>query len=272
MPRILVIGNAMPETVRRAETGASALRIGGVGAIMAQELHRCGLNVTLLAAVSDDEPGRASQNLLQRQPFAVSAAPAAGTAGHTDVLTTAGEPHEVDALYPTISWAEIGAAADHLIPQHEWVAADCNLDSGALRRIARRARPGRLVINGTAPDRCHHILSTGDFPKAAVTLNRDEAGRLRRLTNSDDDAATLARRLNTRCLLITAGAAGWLLVSGSRVSRRPAVPVPPDTDFIGAGDAATAGLLYALATGKKPAPQIDNAIRRRLEHNRLPAS
>ena len=115
-------------------------------------------------------------------------------------------------------------------------------------------------------------MSTGDFPKAAVTLNRSEAGILRRLTNSGDDVATLAHRLNARWLLITAGAAGWLLVSGSRVSRHPAVPVPPDTDFIGAGDAATAGLLYALATGKEPAPQIDNAIRRRLEYNRLPAT
>ena len=272
MPRILVIGNAMAETVRRAENGVSSRRIGGVGAIMAQELHRCGLDVTLLAAVSSDEPGRAAQNLLQQLPFAVRMAPAAGTVGYTEVLTTQGEPQEVDAVYPTISWAEIGAVAGRLLPQYDWVAADCNLESDALRQIVCRARVGRLVINGTAPDRCRHILSTGDFSKAAVTLNRGEAGILRRLTGSGDDAATLARRINTRRLLLTEGADGYLLVNGSCVSRHPAVPVPPDTDFIGAGDAATAGLLYALAAGKEPELQIDHAIRRRLEYNRLPAS
>ena len=63
----------------------------------------------------------------------------------------------------------------------------------------------------------------------------------------------------------------WLLVNAGRVSRHPAAPVPPDTDFIGAGDSATAGLLYALASGRPPAPEIAAAIARRLEYNRLPA-
>ena len=81
----------------------------------------------------------------------------------------------------------------------------------------------------------------------------------------------MRRRLNAQWLLVTRDAAGWLLANPGRVSRHPAAPVPPDTDFIGAGDSATAGLLYALASGRPPAPEIAAAIARRLEYNRLPA-
>lgn len=271
MSPVLVIGNAIPETVRRAATGASILRIGGVGAITARELHRCGLDVALLTLTSDDAPGRTAQNLLRQQPFAVHTTPSAGTVGYTNVLTTDGEPQELDCEYPTITWHEISAAAIALIPQYEWVAADCNLDATALREIAQRTRQGRLVINGTAPDRCRRILPTTDYPKAAVTLNRTEAAILFDLTATGADAVALARQLNAQHLLITHDADGWLLVANSIISRHPAVPVPPDTDFIGAGDAATAGLLYALATGQEPASQINPAITRRLQHNRLPS-
>ena len=273
-PRILVIGNAMPEKVRRAETGATALRLGGVGAITARELLRCGLHdVTLLAPVSSDAPGRTAQELLRQQPYAVIAAPARATVGYTRVLTTAGEPRELDAVYPTTTWSEIGAAAvDALASPYDWVAADCNLDADALAEIARRAPPGRLVINGTAPDRCDRILATAAYPKAAVTLNRREAAILHRLARiGAGDAEALRRRLNSQWLLVTRDAAGWLLANAGRVSRHPAAPVPPDTDFIGAGDSATAGLLYALASGRPPAPEIAAAIARRLEYNRLPA-
>ena len=261
----------MPEKVRSAETGATALRLGGVGAITARELLRCGLHdVTLLAPVSSDAPGRTAQVLLRQQPYAVIAAPARATVGYTRVLTTAGEPRELDAVYPTIAWAEIGApAADALASPYHWVAADCNLDADALAEIARRAPPERLVINGTAPDRCDRILATAAYPKAAVTLNRSEAAVLHRLAGADD-ADALRRRLNSQWLLVTRDAAGWLLVNAGRVSRHPAAPVPPDTDFIGAGDSATAGLLYALASGRPPAPEIAAAIARRLEYNRLP--
>ena len=74
----------MPEKVRRAETGATALRLGGVGAITARELLRCGLDdVTLLAPVSPDAPGRTAQQLFRQQPYAVIAAPARATVGYT---------------------------------------------------------------------------------------------------------------------------------------------------------------------------------------------
>ena len=275
-PRILVIGNAIPETVRRAETGAATIRLGGVGAITAGELCRCDgpVAVTLLATISDDTPGRMAQDLLRQQPYAVRTAPAGATAGYTESLTIGGEPQEIDAVYPTITWAEIGAAAsDELASRrYHWVAADCNLDAEALSEIARRAPPGRLVINGTAADRCHRILATAGTPKAAVTLNRSEAAVLYMQTNTTpDDAGALARRLSAQWLLITQDAGGWTLArDDGTVSRHPAVPVPPDTDFIGAGDAATAGLICALATGRPPAPAIADAIARRLETNRMP--
>lgn len=271
MPSTLIIGNAIPETVRRAATGAgpTALRIGGVGAITAQELHRCGLDTALLTVVSDDAPGQTAQNLLRQQPFAVHTVPAAGTVGYTDVLTTNGEPQELACEYPTIAWDEISAAAIALIPQYEWVAADCNLDAAALQEIAHRTPPHRLVINGTAPDRCRRILSTTDYPKAAVTLNRSEAAILYQLTQTPNPVE-LAARLNTQHLLITQDANGWRLLSpNGSIVHHPAVPVPPDTDFIGAGDSATAGLLYALAIGQPPADHINPAIARRLQHNRL---
>lgn len=268
MPPTLIIGNAIPETIRRNATGPTTIRIGGVGAITAQELHRTGLDTTLLTTISHDAPGQTAQNLLRQQPFAVHTAPAAGTVGYTDVLTTAGEPQELDAVYPTISWHEISAAAIALIPQHDWVAADCNLDAAALREIAQRTPTHRLVINGTAPDRCRRILAAADYPKAAVTLNRSEAAILYELTQTANPGE-LTRQLNTQYLLITHDADGWLLAYNGIVSHHPAIPAPSDTDFIGAGDSATAGLIYALATGQPPTDHINPAIARRLQHNRL---
>ena len=293
MPGILVVGNAIPERVRRAESGAEGLRLGGVGAITAGALAGApgggggaGVAVTLLAVVSDDEAGLTAQELLrQQQGYAVRMAPALGTVGFSRAVTIRGEAQETEeteGVYPTITWGEIGAAAEEELAssRYDWVAADCNLNGEALFELARRAPAGRLVINGTADDRCERILATIPYSKGAVTLNRSEAAVLllrtsiltRGVVNLNtvrDDAAALAQRLNAQRLLLTLDAEGWLLAAGGTAVHHRAAAAPADSDFIGAGDAATAGLIRALATGAAMAPAIAGAIARRLEGNRM---
>ena len=328
MPGILVIGNAIPERVRRAESGAEGLRLGGVGAITAEALAgapgsvtgsavamgpaatesaagsvtgsavamgpaatgsvatvsaTAGVTVTLLAVVSDDEAGLLAQELLRQQEgYAVRTAPALGTAGYSRAVTIQGEAQETEAVYPTITWGEIGAAATEELAsaRYDWVAADCNLNGEALFELARRVPAGRLVINGTADDRCERILATIPYFKGAVTLNRSEAAVLLRRTSIltrgagklnivRDDAVALAQRLNARRLLLTLDAEGWLLAAGGAAFHHRAAAAPADSDFIGAGDAATAGLIRAVATGAEVAPAIAGAIARRLEGNRM---
>ena len=325
MPGILVIGNAIPERVRRAESGAEGLRLGGVGAITAEALAGSpaggsdgagggvgeaggvgggdgvgeagaggvgdgvgredggAVAVTLLAVVSDDEAGLMAQELLRQQEgYAVRTAPALGTAGYSRAVTIQGEAQETEAVYPTITWGEIGAAATEELAsaRYDWVAADCNLNGEALFELARRVPAGRLVINGTADDRCERILATIPYFKGAVTLNRSEAAVLLRRTSIltrgagklnivRDDAVALAQRLNARRLLLTLDAEGWLLAAGGAAFHHRAAAAPADSDFIGAGDAATAGLIRALATGAEVAPAIAGAIVRRLEGNRM---
>ena len=305
-PGILVIGNAIPERVRRAESGGEALRLGGVGAITAGALAEAagqgggggddgssdgcgdggeGVAVTLLAAVSDDGPGMTAQELLGQQAYAVRRAAAQGTAGYSRSVTVRGEAQETEGVYPTITWSEIGAAvAEELASErYDWVAADCNLNGEALFELARRVPAGRLVINGTADDRCERILATIPYAKGAVTLNRSEAALLLRRTGifkkgsgrrsiADDDAVALARRLNAQRLLLTLDADGWMLAAGGAAFQHRSAAAPADSDFIGAGDAATAGLVGALATGAPLAPAIADAIARRLEGNRMSAA
>ena len=299
MPGILVIGNAIPERVRRAESGAEGLRLGGVGAITAGALAEGagqgggggggdgggGVAVTLLAVVSDDGPGRTAQELLGQQGYAVRRAAALGTAGYSRSVTIRGEAQETDGVYPTITWSEIGAAVEEELAseQYDWVAADCNLNGEALFELARRVPAGRLVINGTADDRCERIMATIPYSKGAVTLNRSEAAVLLRrasiftrgvvkLSILRGDAVALARRLNAERLLLTLDAEGWMLVAGGAAFQHRAAAAPADSDFIGAGDAATAGLIGALATGAPLAPAIADAIARRLEGNRMSAA
>lgn len=286
MPGILVIGNAIPEWVRRAESGAEGLRLGGVGAITAGALAGDpGVAVTLLAVVSDDEPGRTAQELLGQQGYAVRRAAALGTAGYSRSVTIRGEAQETEGVYPTITWSEIGAAVEEELAseRYDWVAADCNLNGEALFELARRVPAGRLVINGTADDRCERIMATIPYSKGAVTLNRSEAAVLLRrasiftrgvvkLSIVRGDAVALARRLNAERLLLTLDAEGWMLVAGGAAFQHRAAAAPADSDFIGAGDAATAGLIGALATGAPLAPAIADAIARRLEGNRMSAA
>ena len=289
MPGILVVGNAIPERVRRGESGAERLRLGGVGAITAEALAGGGgdgggaVAVTLLAVVSDDEAGLLAQELLrQQQGYAVRTAPALGTVGFSRAVTIRGEAEETEGVFPTITWGEIGATVvDELASsRYDWVAADCNLNGEALFELARRAPAGRLVINGTADDRCERILATIPYSKGAVTLNRSEAAALLRRTSIltrgavklnivRDDAAALAQRLNAQRLLLTLDAEGWLLAAGGTAFHHRAAAAPADSDFIGAGDAATAGLSRALATGAPVRPAVAGAIARRLEGNRM---
>lgn len=312
MPGILVVGNAIPERVRRAESGAEGLRLGGVGAITAGALAEAagqgggggggggadggsggsgggdgggGVAVTLLAVVSDDEPGRTAQELLGQQGYAVRRAAALGTAGYSRSVTIRGEAQETEGVYPTITWSEIGAAVEEELAaeRYDWVAADCNLNGEALFELARRVPAGRLVINGTADDRCERIMATIPYSKGAVTLNRSEAAVLLRrasiftrgvvkLSIVRGDAVALAQRLNAERLLLTLDAEGWMLVAGGAAFQHRAAAAPADSDFIGAGDAATAGLIGALATGAPLAPAIADAIARRLEGNRMSAA
>ncbi len=167
-------------------------------------------------------------------------------------------------LYSAISCMGIGQSTDSIIAKLEivaakfsWIIFDCNLSVEVIRKISEISKSQNIPIVGAATSavKALNLLATQSIGTRALCMNRDEAAALQKALSiaegvSDESLKELQRKLNTRTLLVTDGEYGWYLID-SAVNRNstPAGVVPLTT--IGAGDAACAGLVNALAKGEK---------------------
>jgi rfaE bifunctional protein kinase chain/domain len=117
----------------------------------------------------------------------------------------------------------------------------------AVGAVARR-RPGLPVLADSR-------RGLGDFPPLDFKMNRAELGALLgapgelALEEARQAAARLAGR-NGRAVFVTLAEQGLLgAAPGGAVEHVPALPVRGPIDVVGAGDAVTANLTAALATG-----------------------
>ena len=277
-PEIAVIGNSLPEVLHRPRR--SVHQLGGVGALMAQELAHQGEDPLFLTPIGNAGQSSAAVELLdhlQSSGLRYQTIPTRQPAAWSQFDLKPGGRFRGE--WPTYGWLDIKAAATSLLEggwphSNRWLLLDCSFTTEALGNMLRLAQTNRwkVIINGTTKYRCKRLGGSAleDYPIHALTLNREEMAALRQMCGARPEAPHTVRQMfgGAQHLLNTQDQDGWTLYQAPDVeTSRPAGPLPPGAHCIGAGDAATAGLAHALIRELDPAETISQAIRDRLLHN-----
>ena len=260
-PRILVVGNALHETVTR-EDGAKRIHVGGVGGIMARELARAGSDVSLLCPVTEDQADNLRARLEEDgvNPILVASRTTERNP-EVNITVRRGEPVHFQGTFPRP--ASIMGQLKNVISHYPIVVTGLYMNQADLDFIYRNN--DSVVANATT----HRLAPRLTRMKGirAMTMNRAEAGAIMRATNTQNEKL-LAQTLQPEYLLITRGATGRTMYHrGENPETAPAIPIPKGTDFIGAGDSLTAGLAYAIAQGLDPNPVMNEFLARLLKFN-----
>ena len=225
---------------------------GGVARNVTENLARLGASVTFLSAVGVDEAGRTLLSGLRSvgvDASTVAVIPGRSTAEYVAVLDPRSDL-AVGLADMAIFEELTPAVVDRLLPEVDWLFADCNPPAETMAFLVAQARAGRFRL----------ALDTVSTPKA-LRLPRDLAGVSVLFTNLDEARALLgdpgigqeaaASALCDRgveAIVLTAGASGYVVATREGVERYPVVPASP-IDITGAGDAMIAGSLFALLKG-----------------------
>ena len=166
-------------------------------------------------------------------------------------------------------WVRMGGLAPRireLAPEYDVTLISTCMLPEDLTAALTSAR--RLVANATSPKLAPRLLKLKG--QAAATLNTRELGAVRAHLRTRPAPEDLPRILGTDAVLLTKGPGGITLHrDGGPSKSAPAATPPKGTDFVGAGDAATAGLAWALAHGQDPLPAAVRFVTALLERNAL---
>ena len=238
--KFLVIGNALEESVSRTEDSRTRRHIGGVGAIMARELALAGAEVTFLTTAPEGEATdriNTGMNVHGVNTVITPGSPRQTRASSATIYTRNGCPVRAKGY-----WAYMGGLTgdmNRIMSQHHWTLISLNLQEQDLRACADAPN---LIINATSKKLAARMHIPGRAK--ACTMNEQE---LRELKAQHRDRS-LHEATGAQTIMATLGQKGWKMKhQGGEELRHPTVSVPEGTDFIGAGDAATAGLAWALA-------------------------
>ena len=257
-PKLLVIGSAIKESITHSPENISRKDIGGVAGQMATGLGLNGADVTILTNFQEGSEGDQIIQMLKEAGVKVIASTRTPSAGWANISTIQGEMSRCQGSWPNPT----GITTDlrELIKDFDWLITDCNHSQTDIIKILWMANQASVpvVMNATTTGKSIAILRANE-PKRIVTMNRAEARNIMSKTRVRHEIE-LTDALNTEALLITDSSRGWKLYGRARAfMSSPAVPVPPNTDFIGCGDYATAGLTQAIAE-KIPIKETINAL------------
>ena len=262
--RYLVVGNALTETIIRSEDGANRIHIGGVGAIMARELAEAGADVTLLTTAPAGWPAdeiRAALTVTGVTAVVVPGDPPQAKQSGATITTRKGGPIRAQG-----SWSRMGGIRreiTRMAPEFDWTLVSLTLRADDLTAAAVSSR--NLAVNATSKGLAPMTVSTAR--KSVCTMNQIEAAQIVRAVGARGPTE-LPEALDTGTVMVTRGARGRTIYRrGQEPETSEPVPVPEGTDFIGAGDAATAGLVMALACGLDVGETVDRSITALLERN-----
>ena len=247
-PAYLVIGPAIAETVTHFETRQTRRDVGAVAGQMATALARHDCHVTLLTSIGRGPVAQHTIQMLQEAGVQVHSVPGQHPPGWAHITTRRGEQRSARGQWPPTDPA-INKSLPDLIAAADAVLIDCNISpataSLALSSTAEAGVP--VTINATTPNKATLIWRTRLQPKAIAAMNVREAEKLMRLSRAKS-YSDLRASINAAHLLITSGPYGWRLYTQQQPEiHSPAAAAPRNTDFIGCGDYATAGITHALA-------------------------
>ncbi|MEU3898340.1 ribokinase [Streptomyces sp. NPDC045251] len=259
---LLVVGSANADLVigveRRPGAGETvlgtdlAVHPGGKGANQAVAAARLGARTALLARVGDDDYGRL---LLDSQRAAgVDTVGVLVGGAPTGVALITVDPSGDNSIVVSpgangrLAPGDVRAAAS-LFHASRVVSTQLEVPLETVVEVVRSLAPGsRFVLNPSPPlPLPREVLDACD----PLIVNEHEAKVVlgdARVSDRPEDWARILLAKGPRSVVVTLGAEGALVASGSEVSRVPSVKVDA-VDTTGAGDAFTAALAWRLGTG-----------------------
>ncbi|MFH8236706.1 ribokinase [Streptomyces sp. NPDC018321] len=271
---LLVVGSANADLVigveRRPGAGETvlgtdlAVHPGGKGANQAVAAARLGARTALLARVGDDDYGRL---LLDSQRAAgVDTVGVLVGGAPTGVALITVDPSGDNSIVVSpgangrLAPGDVRAAAS-LFHASRVVSTQLEVPLETVVEVVRSLAPGsRFVLNPSPPlPLPREVLDACD----PLIVNEHEAKVVlgdARVSDRPEDWARILLAKGPRSVVVTLGAEGALVASGSQVSRVPSVKVDA-VDTTGAGDAFTAALAWRLGTGASLAEAAAYAAR-----------
>jgi pseudouridine kinase len=266
--QVIVIGGAnmdfkcqskAPMVLRTSNPGRMAATVGGVACNIARNLARLGVPTALFTVVGQDEFGErilretraagidVSMTLMSARPTGTYVALLDRDGDMTVALSAMDAMEELTAQRLTARAAALAQA--------RMVVADCNLEEGALTRLAEICGGAGVplavdAVSTRKAERLRPVLQAR-LPIHLLSLNRDEAavlagGKVR----SDADlkrAAGVLHRTGVQHALIGLSDRGTYASSADASEATRAAPFPVTlSDVTGGGDAALAGAILAL--------------------------
>ena len=222
---------------------------GGVARNIAHNLARLGVETTLLSVVGNDANAetitKATQNAGVDISHIIHAKTATGI--YLALLDNSGElvsaASDMDCL-KFLSKEQI-RNKQSIVKENRFVVADCNLSSETLDEIANQAAE-KLIIEPVSVAKSAKILALLQTHK--IFLATPNLDQIEALTGTRQPEAA-AKQLHAKGLLnivIHAGQHGAFVSDGQNFNHIPA-QAKTIIDVTGAGDAATAGLVFGLA-------------------------
>jgi pseudouridine kinase len=242
MPDVVCIGGAnwdikaraaVPFVAGTSNPGTVSRTPGGVARNIAENLARLGVETALITAVGEDPEGEALIAATEASGVAVRAlrSPAKRTGAYVSIHDRTGEMRAaisamdtMEDLAPSILesfFLQIGSC--------EYILADCNLPLETLAWLKTFGR--RLVVEPVSVAKAQKLVEIGLDGIFIVTPNQAQAEVLK------------AAKGRAEHMVVTLGGEG-ALADGVRIL--PLADPSRVVDVTGAGDAATAGLVYGL--------------------------
>ncbi len=265
----LVLGSATLETVIHSHDQRRRVQTGGVAAQIATALASQARRTTIMATVGDDRNGSTIRDLLARSNVNLTSLHTNTESGHSTIVTHQGEHLSAKGHWPKYNVASI---LTHSITKDiTGILIDTNATPAAISDALTTANEMAVPSLVTAATKrgALHILQAGPVLRTAVTMNHRECNAIMNHTGVSLETELLDH-LHTQFLLITNGDQGWTLHHREAQIHSPAPTPPSDTDFIGCGDYAAAGLMISIVDNIDPTEIINHLISLRMELNRLP--
>lgn len=270
MPRVCVIGSAnvdyavtLPRLPRRGETvtgGTLRRSLGGKGANQAVAARRLGAEVRMIGCVGRDDAGERLRAALAGEGIDVSGLAATEAAATGTALIHVGPDgaNQIGVASGANALLDVAQLARHANALAWAEVLVCQLEvplEVVTWGLERARRHGTLTVLNPAPAR-----PLEDALLGLVDVLVPNEGEARLLAGREEDAGApgireAARRDAERLLargaaavIVTLGGAGALALRAAGLVEQPAFSVQA-LDTTGAGDAFTAALAVALASG-----------------------